>query len=234
MDVVLSSDCKSLSMKSDIVGNNRLRVLLTMQSKEYSQSPYEQQTKMAFDLLKVVTEDWKGRVLADKEFSYVILTPNEAIDAMRYLLTPETDRYYATLRRPEPPRQVVQDLTSSNQSMNNSNVLSSSTSSTTTTTTTPKTTLLSSAPPVPDFLRNASKEILEAGKNPHHLLGPEQMQSAAVRSIKERAGKRQMAKGLGGNSGRNISGAGCTTKNPTEGGCDKEDEQQQKEEDQQS
>jgi hypothetical protein len=214
MDVVLSSDCKSLSTKPDIVGNNRLRVLLGLQSKDYSQLPYEQQTKMAFDLVKAVTGDWKGRILADKEFSYVILTPNEAIEAMRYLLTPETDRFYATFKRPEPPGEVVRD-------QKNINALPSSTSSSLTT---PKTTLLSSAPPVPDYLRNASKEILEAGKNPHHLLGPEQMQSAAVRSIKERAGKRQMAKGLG-SSGRNTSGAGCA-KNPT-GGCDKEQQEQE-------
>jgi hypothetical protein len=49
---------------------------------------------------------------------------------------------------------------------------------------------------VPEYLQNASQAILNAGKcdDTDELSGPEQMQSAAVRSIKERAGKRQMAK----------------------------------------
>jgi hypothetical protein len=195
MDVVLASDCKSLSSKRDIVGNNRLKVLLNLQSQQYSHLTSDGQTKMAVDLVTAVTENWKGRILADKGFSYVILTHNEAIDSMRYLLTPHADSFASS----KTPSKSPYDHVESNSILKNESLSTPSSSAMAQA----KTTLLSSAPPVPDFLRNASREILEAGKNRHHLLGPEQMQSAAVRSIKERAGKRQLAKGLG--SGRNLS-----------------------------
>ena len=230
MDVVLSSDCKSLSRKLDIVGNNRLKVMLSLQSRQYSQLPSHQQAKMAVDLVKAITVYWKGRILADKEFSYVILTPNESIDAMRHLLTPVADTY-ATSRTTTTTSTTATSATSTTTSNdlaasdknrnyddddnNNNNMGSSSQLSPYAKMKThAKTTLLSAAPPVPDFLRNASREILESGKNPHHLLGPEQMQSAAIRSIKERAGKRQMAKessggGCGGSSNTNNAPTGA-------------------------
>jgi len=56
---------------------------------------------------------------------------------------------------------------------------------------------LLSAPPVPDFLRNASLDILASNG-----VQPGDMQSAAVKSLQQRKAKRTLAKGLG--SGRTI------------------------------
>ena len=54
---------------------------------------------------------------------------------------------------------------------------------------------LLSAPPVPDFLRNASLEILTSNKV--NAGDPHSMQSQAVKSLQERKAKRTMTKNLG-------------------------------------
>lgn len=54
---------------------------------------------------------------------------------------------------------------------------------------------LLSAPPVPDFLRNASLEILSS--NGVNTGDPHSMQSQAVKSLQERKAKRAMTKNLG-------------------------------------
>lgn len=54
---------------------------------------------------------------------------------------------------------------------------------------------LLSAPPVPEFLRNASLEILSG--NAKNATDPESIQSQAVKSLQERKAKRAMTKNLG-------------------------------------
>jgi hypothetical protein len=180
MDVIFAEDCKRLSAKHDIVGNNRLKVMLTLESKRYSELPEEEQTKVASDLVKAVTEFWHGRMLVDRGFAYGILTFEESVEALKHLLS-----------------SLQQEGSGEGTPLKNGPMSASLTSNTSSTTSSK--TLLSSAPPIPEFLRNASREILESGRNDGRMAGPEIMQSMAVRSIKERQQKRQMAKGLGSN-----------------------------------
>ncbi|KAL3903201.1 MAG: hypothetical protein SGILL_010536, partial [Bacillariaceae sp.] len=188
MDVVLNGDRKSFSKKPDIVGNNRLRVMLTLEERTYSTLSQVEQTDAACNLVKAITEYWGGRVLVDKEFAYEILTLDDSIEAMKSLLSssssslvsPQKAGAPASLKTSPIPPTLVSSVSSSSAS------------------------ILAAAPPVPEFLRNASREILSSG-NGSKLAGPEQMQSAAVRSIKERADKRQMAKEAKGSTSRPAS-----------------------------
>jgi hypothetical protein len=175
MDVVLNGDRRSFSSRSDIIGNNRLRVMLTLEERKYLTLSPEEQTDAASNLVKAVTVYWGGRILADKEFAYEILTHDESVEALKYLLSSSL-----------PSQAAAQEV------IGHASVTSSLLSKTTSKTSS-SVPLLAAAPPIPEFLRNASREILNSGKG-SNLAGPEQMQSAAVRSIKERAGKRQMAK----------------------------------------
>ena len=191
MDVVLSGDRTSFSQKPDIVGNNRLRVMLTLEERRYSTLSQEKQTDAACNLVKAVTEYWGGRVLVDKEFAYEILTHDDSVEAMKNLLScsvSSSQKVGASLSTKNPP---ILSTTVSSGSSNS-------------------TSILAAAPPVPEFLRNASREILSSGKG-SELAGPEQMQSAAVRSIKERAGKRQMAKEAKGSRSANSKGAATSS-----------------------
>lgn len=181
MDVVLASDCKSFSNKTDIVGNNRLKVMLTLEERRFHTLSDGEQDLAAANLVMAVTEYWKGRILADKGFAYSILNRDESIDAMKRLLSSTPEQLALTLERTG--EDIATDLKAS---------LTSSGTSSSSSSTTKK--LLAAAPPVPEYLRNASREILNSGKGSDGLSGPEQMQSAALRSIKERAGKRLQAK----------------------------------------
>jgi hypothetical protein len=184
MDVVLASDCKSFSTKVDIVGNNRLKVMLTLEERRFHSLSAAEQDIAAGNLVKAVTDFWKGRILSDKGFAYSILNEEESVEAMKNLLS----------SAPEHPPHVL-GSGGVLSSLTSDKPLPSSTSSSSSSPAKPASkTLLASAPPVPEYLRNASQEILNSGKGFDNLSGPEQMQSAAVRSIKERAGKRQQAK----------------------------------------
>ncbi|KAG7363286.1 hypothetical protein IV203_026646 [Nitzschia inconspicua] len=184
MDVVLASDCKSFSNKSHIIGNNRLKVMLVLEERRFHTLSESEQNNAACNLVKAVTDFWKGRILADNGFAYRILNHQESVEALKTLLSSTPDHSFSG------------GGVSSTLKPGTTSLLAPSAPAK----------LLAAAPPVPDYLRNASQEILMSGKGRHDLAGPEQMQSAAVRSIKERAGKRQMAK-----STRNTStgGKGC-------------------------
>ena len=192
MDVVLNGDRKSFSKKPSIVGNNRLQVMLTLEERRYSTLSQAEQTDAACNLVKAVTEYWGGRVLVDKEFAYEILAYDDSVEAMKSLLSSSSSLL------PQKAGAAASMATSPIVSRQVSSKSSNSTS------------ILAAAPPVPEFLRNASREILSSGKG-SNLSGPEQMQSAAVRSIKERAGKRQMAKEAKGSTSRPANSKGAAS-----------------------
>lgn len=126
MDVVLASDCKSFSNKPDIVGNNRLKVMLTLEERRFHTLSDCEQDLAAANLVMAVTEYWKGRVLADKGFAYSILNRDESIDAMKRLLSSTPEQVALTLEK------SGDDITTDLKSPLTSSVTSSSSSSSTT------------------------------------------------------------------------------------------------------
>jgi hypothetical protein len=211
MDVVLTNDCQSFSSKPNIIGNNRLRVMLTLEERRFHSLSSAEQDNCAYNLVKAVTVFWKGRILSDTGFAYSILNQEESVEAMKNLLS----------AAPEHPARNTLGSGGISSTFNSERTTTTTASSTLSSSLSSKpisSPLLAAAPPVPEFLRNASQAILNSGKSDDskHLSGPEQMQSAAIRSIKERAGKRQMAKSsrnTSTDSNKSMTGATKTSTN---------------------
>ena len=158
MDVVLSTSGRKLTTKENVVGNNRLTVMIDLQKEKYKELSPEGKEKVAEDLVKAVCQYWGGKILIDQGCGYAKLGDAQASLAMKNLLCPE-EAQTIILSTPAPKKPLL------------------------------------SAPPVPDFLRNASLEILSSnGINTGH---PGSMQSNAVRSLVDRKNKRTMTKNLG-------------------------------------
>ena len=185
MDVVFTGDCKKLSTKPTIIGNNRLRILLILERERFLRLSPMEQNNTASDLINTVTKDWKGRVLVDKGFSYNTLSQTEATIAMHNLLLGGNSSSTSSQDNVVGPLLPTLNYTSS---ISTSNTLSTTTSSS----------LLSAAPALPAFLQNASTEILSSSrkKSPNEET-PEERQAAAINELKARNKNRQLAKEKG-------------------------------------
>jgi hypothetical protein len=170
MDVVLADDGRNLCSTEGIVGNNRLRVMLTLQGARYSTLSEEEQYKVARDLVRAVCQYWGGHLLVEQGLSYRKLDDEESIESIKALLAAEAEGKVSVIGSGSivVPQQPV--------------ALGSSS---------PKPLL--SAPQPPDFLRNASMELLSVGG----MGRPPNMQSQAVKSLQQRKAKRVIAKNLG-------------------------------------
>jgi hypothetical protein len=167
MDVVLSTTARTLSTKENIVGNNRLKVMVSLHKERYKDMAPADQDKVAADLVKAVCHYWDGRVLMDQGFTYVKLDLEQSLLAIKNLLSPED------------AKPIIASVAPAH---------------------TPAAKPLLSAPPVPEFLRNASLELLShTGNDPTDA---QSMQSQAVKSLQARKAKRAMTKTLG--SGRTV------------------------------
>ena len=175
MDVVLAENCKNLSTTQGIVGNNRLHVMLTLQGSKYNSLNHNEQEKAAKDLVRAVCQYWGGRMLVQQGISYRKLNDEEALVAMKALLSAQAE---GELASPPMPSFTPSSVTSGGGS--------------------PGPKPLLSAPQPPAFLKNASMELLSVGGTGN---GP-CMQSEAVKSLQQRKAKRQIAKNLG--TGRSI------------------------------
>jgi hypothetical protein len=177
LDIVLLDDRKTLSTTPTILGNNRLRILLKLERGRFLVlSPAEQQ-KTATDLVRTITEDWKGRILMEYGTLYNVLGHEDATDAMYWLLF------------------GGENSTSNNNNNNNSSIQDSRTSSYAASSS------LLKAPPLPDFLIAASKDILSVGtrKSLSQMTASER-QAVAIEALKERNKSRQLAKEKAENS----------------------------------
>lgn len=218
MDVVLRNDCKALSPKKDIVGNNRLNVIMSLQKPSYHTKSLTEQTRVASDLVETVTSHWNAKILVDKGFAYNQLGYHDSVAAMKALLATSSTSSSVTgnvtrgnlLSSVSSGTATASMMSSVSSNFSASSSLSSSAAAMSSSGNDNAPPLLASAPPVPDFLRHASMEILNGGRDNYNTTGPEQMQSAAIRSLQRRKAKRQMAKGLG--PGRKESGGRSGTK----------------------
>lgn len=96
MDVLLNTSKTGLLPGTDLHGNNRLRVMVSLQTQTFKDAKEEEQTKMAEELVKTIKEFWGGRVLSkcptarrggDSEGAYVMLEKDYAVGAMKHLLS---------------------------------------------------------------------------------------------------------------------------------------------------
>jgi hypothetical protein len=66
MDVVLADCGQRLSSKENIIGNNRLQVMLRLQNGRYKDLTPAEQAKVARDLVRAVCQYWGGRILVEQ------------------------------------------------------------------------------------------------------------------------------------------------------------------------
>lgn len=157
MDVVLTTSGRKLSTDETIIGNNRVKVLVSLHQDGYKTAAPDEKERIADSLVEAVCLFWGGRILLDQGSSYAELSGVQARIAMKNLLDPMNaqTKIVAAASPSEPPSKP-----------------------------------LLSAPPVPVFLQEASKEILNES-------APKKMQSQAINLLQERKAKRMNAKTLG-------------------------------------
>lgn len=90
MDVVLTSSRNALDPNSQSVGNNRLHILVAMQSSKYQQGSIEEREAVLDEVIQTVYMFWKGRFMVDGPNGYEQLDKDEARHAIRSILDMRT------------------------------------------------------------------------------------------------------------------------------------------------
>ena len=85
MDVILTKTGDALDPNSQSVGNNRLHVLVAMQSASYQQASLEDREAKINEVITTVNTFWKGRFLKQIRDEYEELSKEEAKEAIRSL-----------------------------------------------------------------------------------------------------------------------------------------------------
>ena len=204
LDVVFASNGKELSTKPNIVGNNRLTVMLTLQTRDFSSKSAEEQEKVTMDLVKAVTTYWKGRILIEHGItSFMEMTVDQAKNAMKNLLVPPIQ---PVARRQSQHNKQPQAWGNTNTYTNNgmahvynstnnypmnypamkhpAAVLAAATADV----------LDNISAPTVNFMTTSSEQILKSGMNNP---GAQTMQSNAILSLQQRKAKRGKSKSLG-------------------------------------
>ena len=83
MDVILTKSGNALDPNSQSVGNNRLHILVAMQSSKYQQAVMEGKEAIVNEVITTVNMFWKGRFLKEGGDGYEELSKEEARDAVR-------------------------------------------------------------------------------------------------------------------------------------------------------
>ena len=212
LDVVFASNGKELSSKPGIVGNNRLTVMLTLQTRDFELKSKEEQEKVTTDLVKAVTSYWNGRVLIEHGItSFMLMTPEQAKNAMRNLLIPPKKpkpRRRSQVKIQPIPLNNIRNPYASNNGMGQQQVYSNMNH--------PNSYQLNYVPmkhpmtgaiqaattdvldnisaPRMNFMPTSSEQILKSGMNNP---GAQTMQSNAILSLQQRKAKRGKSKSLG-------------------------------------
>jgi hypothetical protein len=83
MDVILTGDREALDPNSQSVGNNRLHILVAMQSSKYQQESIDGKESVLDEVIQTVIMFWKGRFLVEGSNGHEELTKEEARSALR-------------------------------------------------------------------------------------------------------------------------------------------------------
>jgi len=86
MDVILTSNREALDPNSQSPGNNRLHILVAMQSGKYQQANDRQREAILDEVVQTVLRFWKGRFLTESTGgSYEVLENSDAKRALRHI-----------------------------------------------------------------------------------------------------------------------------------------------------
>lgn len=86
MDVILTSTMDALDPNSQSIGNNRLHILVAMQSGKYQQANDHQKEAILDEVMQTVNSFWKGRFLTESMSGcYEVLDHNDAKRSLRHI-----------------------------------------------------------------------------------------------------------------------------------------------------
>eukprot|EP00529_Nitzschia_sp_RCC80_P011574 CAMPEP_0113453206 /NCGR_PEP_ID=MMETSP0014_2-20120614/7240_1 /TAXON_ID=2857 /ORGANISM="Nitzschia sp." /LENGTH=628 /DNA_ID=CAMNT_0000344597 /DNA_START=222 /DNA_END=2108 /DNA_ORIENTATION=- /assembly_acc=CAM_ASM_000159 len=104
MDVILTSSRDALDPNSQSVGNNRLHILVAMQSGKYQQATIDGREAILDEVIQTVNTFWKGRFLTESDLGYEELDKDVARNALRSIFDMRSGQNLLTSRqRVEPP-----------------------------------------------------------------------------------------------------------------------------------
>ena len=104
MDVILTSSRDALDPNSQSVGNNRLHILVAMQSGKYQQATVDVREAILDEVIQTVNTFWKGRFLTESDLGYEELDKEVARNALRSIFDMRSGQNLLTSRqRAEPP-----------------------------------------------------------------------------------------------------------------------------------
>lgn len=83
MDVILTTTGDALDPNSQSVGNNRLHILVAMQSGKYQQATIHGREAILDEVVQTVNTFWKGRFLTESSKGYAVLGKEDARNALR-------------------------------------------------------------------------------------------------------------------------------------------------------
>jgi hypothetical protein len=83
MDVILTSSGNALDPNSQSVGNNRLHILIAMETGDYQQSSPDGKEQKVDEVLRTVKMFWKGRLLVKEACGYEELDDSRAREALK-------------------------------------------------------------------------------------------------------------------------------------------------------
>jgi hypothetical protein len=83
MDVILTSSRDALDPNSQSVGNNRLHILVAMQSGKYHHATVDGREAILDEVVQTVNTFWKGRFLTESSKGYDLLSKEDARNALR-------------------------------------------------------------------------------------------------------------------------------------------------------
>jgi hypothetical protein len=103
MDVILTSSRDALDPNSQSVGNNRLHILVAMQSGKYQQATADGREVILDEVIQTVNTFWKGRFLTESDVGYEELPKDVARNALRSIFDMRSGQSLLTSRQRTEP-----------------------------------------------------------------------------------------------------------------------------------
>lgn len=106
MDVILTPDREALDPNSQSVGNNRLHILVAMQSAKYQQATVDGKEDVLGEVVQTVNMFWKGRFLVEGSDGHEELSKEEARSALRSIFDMRSGQSFPSKRHSLPIAQI--------------------------------------------------------------------------------------------------------------------------------
>jgi hypothetical protein len=183
MDIILTNSGDALDPNSQSVGNNRLHILVAMQSSKYQQASAEGKESILNEVIQTVNMFWKGRFLVKGVNGHEELSKQEARNALRSI-------FFVRAGQSLPKRNTLPNP--SFRSMASAMPLPMRTS----------TSVIQSMIPT-KLVKQSSASMINSGPA-INIPDVESLRFAAVNQLKKKKARQRITKRIEHQSGRNI------------------------------